>query len=248
MIFRQQRSLSGAQVVDSDRGLGGDLHAVAGHHGRQRRAAGHPALAALLVLRPAMGRRRLRADARHLPAHRGLGRRPGRAQARVHHWPVRVHDLLRGLRPVHDAAGAEPRAGRAGHRRGDDVRHRPGAARAGIPRQGAGDGLWRVRRGHRRRRGGRAGDRRDHHLRHRLGVDLLRQHPDRHHRGVHRVHPGGGLARPRRHRRRLGGPRDILRGVVPARVRARAGQRKGLGLDRDRRPSWAARSYCWWRS
>ena len=87
----------------------------------------------------------------------------------------------------------------------------------------------------RRGRGGRPGDRRRHHLGHRLGVDLLRQRPDRHRRRVHRVHQGGGLARPGRHRCRLGGPRDVLRRAVPARVRAVAGQRKGLGLDRDRR-------------
>ena len=34
-------------MVDADRCLGGDLHAAARHHGRQRRAARHPALAAL---------------------------------------------------------------------------------------------------------------------------------------------------------------------------------------------------------
>ena len=41
---------------------------------------------------------------------------------------------------------------------------------------------------------------------------------------------------PERHGRRLARPRDLLRLAVPARLRARPGQRKGLGLDRDRRP------------
>ena len=39
---------------------------------------------------------------------------------------------------------------------------------------------------------------------------------------------------PERHGRGLGRPGDLLGVAVPARVRARAGQRKGLGLDRDR--------------
>ena len=34
------------------------------------------------------------------------------------------------------------------------------------------------------------GARRGHHLGHRLGVDLLRERPDRRDRGVHRAHPG----------------------------------------------------------
>ena len=41
----------------------------------------------------------------------------------------RVHGLLGRLRAVRHAAGAEPRARRAGHRRGDDVRHLAGADR-----------------------------------------------------------------------------------------------------------------------
>ena len=36
--------------------------------------------------------------------------------------------------------------------------------------------------------------------------------------------------------------------AVPARLRARPGQRKGLGLDRDRRPAGRARSCCSWPS
>ncbi len=165
---------------------------------------------------------------------RRLGGRPDRAPARVRPRPDRVHRLLGRLRPVDDAADAEPGARRAGHRRGDDVRHRPRATRPGVPRQGARHGLRRVRRGHRRRGGRGAGDRRHHHLGHRLGMDLLRERADRRDRGVHRAHARGGLARPARHRRGLAGPRDLLRVAVPARLRPRAGQRKGLGLAGDR--------------
>ncbi len=68
-----------------------------------------------------------------------------------------------------------------------------------------------VRRRHRRRGGGRARARRGHHLGHRLGVDLLRQRADRRDRGVRHDHAGRRLARPQRHRHRLGRPGDVLR-------------------------------------
>ena len=84
-------SCRGAQVVDADRRLGGDLHAAARHHRRQRRAARHPALAALELLRPAVGRQRLLADARRVPADRRRARRPLRAAARVRHRARRLH-------------------------------------------------------------------------------------------------------------------------------------------------------------
>ena len=164
-----------------------------------------------------------------------LGRGPDRTQARLHRGPVRVHDLLRCLRPVDHAADAEPRARRAGHRRGDDVRDRARADRPGVPRQGARDGVRRVRCGHRRERwrSGRcsagssprasagSGSSSSTSRSASIAVFIALTRSD-------------GLARPERHRRRLGGPRDVLRLAVPARVRARAGQRKGLGLDRDR--------------
>src|ERR1700679_1773382 len=43
---------NGPQVVDPDRRLHGDLHAPAGHHGRERGAARHPAVAARELLGP----------------------------------------------------------------------------------------------------------------------------------------------------------------------------------------------------
>ena len=49
---------------------------------------------------------------------------------------------------------------------------------------------------------------------------------------VPHAHPGERVARPERHGRRLARPGHVLRLAVPARVRARPGQRQGLGLDR----------------
>src|SRR5580658_1053257 len=50
------------QVVDPDRRLHGDLHAPPGHHRRECGAPEHPELAALDVLGPAVGGRRLLVD------------------------------------------------------------------------------------------------------------------------------------------------------------------------------------------
>ena len=64
----------GPQVVDAHRGLRRDLHAAARHHGRERRAAGHPARPGRQLHRAAVGRRRLRPDARDAACSR-----PGRS-------------------------------------------------------------------------------------------------------------------------------------------------------------------------
>ena len=87
--------------------------------------------------------------------------------------------------------------------------------------------------------------RRGHHLGHRLGLDLLRQRPDRRRRGVRHAAQGRRVARPGRGRRRLGRPGHLLRRALPARVRARPGQRKGLGLDARSSRCSSAPSCCW---
>src|SRR6202034_4442873 len=89
----------GAQMVDPDRGLGGDFHAAARHHRRQRRAALDPALAALLLRGPAMGRQRLCADARRVLADGGRARGPAGAPADLHAWSDPLYVLLRRLPP-----------------------------------------------------------------------------------------------------------------------------------------------------
>ncbi len=229
-------------MVDVDRGLRSDLHAAARHHGRERRAARHPALAALELLRPAVGRQRLLADARRVPAHLRRARRPLRPAPPVHDRPRHLHGLLGRLRAVRLAARAEPRARRAGHRRRDDARDLARADRRRVPRQGARRRVRRLRRRDRRRRRRRPGRRRIDHLGHRLGMDLLRQRADRHRRRLPHAHAGLRVARPERARRRLAGARDVLRLAVPARLRADRGQRKGLGLDADRRLPRSPRS------
>ena len=146
---------------------------------------------------------------------------------------------------------AQPRPRRAGRRRGDDVRHLAGADRQRLPRARPRHGLRGLRR---RQRGGRRrgpGGGRGHHLGDRLGMDLLRQRPDRHRRGVRDAHQGGRVARPERDGRRLGRAGHLLGRPLPARVRARPGQHQGLGLDRDRldaRRGRRAAGRCSWSS
>ena len=53
------------------------------------------------------------------------------------------------------------------------------------------------------------------------------------------------VARPERVAHRLGRPGDLLERAVPARVRAAARQRGGLGLDHDRRAAGGAAACCW---
>ena len=56
------------------------------------------------------------------------------------------------------------------------------------------------------------------------------------------------VARPERVADRLGRPRHVLDRAVPARVRAAARQRRGLGLDPDRLAAGRRRACCWPRS
>ena len=68
------------QVADAGRRLPRHVHAAARRHDRERRAARHPDLAEGVLLRPAVGRRRLRADAGRAAADRRLARRHVRPQ------------------------------------------------------------------------------------------------------------------------------------------------------------------------
>ena len=112
-----------------------------------------------LVLRPPVGRRRLRAGARDLRPHRRLARRPLRPQAGVPDRRDRaVHARVGGLRARERPALPDRRPRRPGHRRRDDVRDGARPALAGVPRQRAraprsGSG---ARRSARRSRSGRS--------------------------------------------------------------------------------------------
>ena len=106
-----------SQVVDADRGLHRDVHVAARHHDRECRAAGHPARPARQLRRAAVGRRRLRADARGAAADRRLARRPlGPPRClRDRHRLFTVASLLCGLAPHADRPQLLARA--AGDRR-----------------------------------------------------------------------------------------------------------------------------------
>ena len=107
---------------------------------------------------------------------------------------------------------AQPRPRPAGHRRRRHVRHLAGADRPGVPRQRPGDGVRRLGGDGRRRGRDRAAGRRRHHREPRLGVDLLRQRPDRD------------------------------RGDGPDRAQDRQRLRQGPGADRRSRASSPSRS------
>ena len=184
-----------------------------------------------------MGRERLPAHVRRLPAPRRAARRPLRPPAAV---PDRDHALHRRLRRLRarDLAGVPDRgARRPGPRRCDRLGrlavaddgplHRAGGA-------GEGDGHLRLRRRGRRQR--RRAPRRRPHRPARLALDLPRQRPDR-----DRRLPRLAAAAPRRQgrgggpeaRRRRRGDRD--RGADARRLRDRERQRSGVDVDADDR-------------
>ena len=164
----------------------------------------------------------------------GVARRPARAPARVRDRARAVHGRLAAVRTRAQRGRPRPLPRRAGHRRGGHVLDRAGPARPGVPRPRTGHGA-RDLGGDDRRRGGRraAGGRRAHRG-DRVGVDLLRQRPDRDRRDRADPLEGAGVAGPGRTRHRLGGCGDLERGAVPVRVRAHQGQRRGLGQHGDR--------------
>ena len=83
---RQRRGVRahGSQVVDADRRLRRHVHAAARRDDRQRRAAVDPAVAERELQRPAVGGRRLRADAGRAAADHRLAGGPVRPPAGVH--------------------------------------------------------------------------------------------------------------------------------------------------------------------
>ena len=161
ILDREVEAVNDSQMVDPHSRLDGDLHVVARHHGGQRRAAVDPQGPGRELHRPAVGGRRLRADARRAGAHGGV-RWPtasGAGGCSSSGWgSSRRRRCLR--------AGArrdlpEPRARGAGHRRRGDVRGVAGAHRAGVPgRPRARHGHGHVRRDDRRGRRDRPARRR----------------------------------------------------------------------------------------
>ena len=111
-------------------------------------------------LEPAVGRRRLRADPRRLPARRRLARRPARPPARLHDRLRDLHPRLVPLRDRRRPDPAEPGPRPAGHRRRGDVRDLAGADRPGVPGPRARHRDRRLGRDGRRRGRGRPAGRR----------------------------------------------------------------------------------------
>src|SRR3984957_11173299 len=87
-----------SQMVDPDRRLHGDLHAPSRHHGRERGAAGHSAVAPRELLGSAVGRGGRLVDAGRLPPHCGRGGRHLRTAQNLRHRPDHLLGRLAGLR------------------------------------------------------------------------------------------------------------------------------------------------------
>ena len=171
-------------MVDSGPRLRRDFHVAARRDDRQRRPARHPASlhASLSSLQWVVDAYSLMLASFLLTAG-SLGDRLGRRRV----FTIGFGDLHLRLVPLRDQRRpdvAEPLPRPAGDRRRGHVRHRAGADRPGVPGQRAGDRLRRLGRDDRRRGRGRPADRRRDHGELRLGMDLLRQRPDRDRRDV----------------------------------------------------------------
>ena len=165
--------------MDTAGRLRGDLHASDRRHDRQRRAAADPARSQRQPVEPAVGRRCLRPHPGLVPARARIDRRPPRPPSRLQHRLRHLHRGFLPLRPRRRPDRAQPRSRPAGSRRGGDVRHRPGLDRSGVRGPRTGPRRRDLGRDGRRRGGDRPARRRGDHRRARLGVDLLRQRPDR---------------------------------------------------------------------
>ena len=147
---------------------------------RQRRAADDRRRARLLPGQPLLGRQRLRAHLRRLPAARRPARRPARPAAGLHGRPRPVRARLAGRRLRRERRRADRRARRPGPRRRDRLARRALDRHHHLPRRrGAQQGARRLGRGRRLRRRRRRPARRRAHRVPRLGVGALGQRADR---------------------------------------------------------------------
>ncbi len=215
-------------------------------HHRQRRLAVDPRRPRLFRDDAGLGRQRLPAHLRRLPAARRPARRSVRSPPCLHHRHRPLHRRLARLRHLERAAAAGRGARDPGHRRRDRRRGRAGAADDALHRsRRARQGDGRVRLRLRRRRLDRRPARRRPHRRLRLALGLPRQPADRRRRGraQRRLAARRGDApragAPRRRRRRH---RD--RGADARRLRDRRRQRSRLGIAANARRSAPARRCC----
>ena len=205
-------------------------------HDRGRRAAVDPRGPRLLRDVAGLGRERVPAHLRRLPASRRPARRPLRPPAPLPRRHRALHRRLARVRPRAVAGVPDRRPGGAGARRrgrlggralaDDDALHRAGRA-------GEGDGRLRLRR--RRRRQPRRAARRGPHRRAQLALDLPRQRPGRRascscsRSGSCRPAAGQGAAR----RLDVAGAVTVTASLHARRLRDRERQRGGLDLAAD---------------
>ncbi len=210
---------------------------------RERGAADDRSRPRLQRDEPPVGRHRVRADVRRLPAARRSCRRPARTPSPAHGRPRDVHSRLPRLRPRADRLVPDRHARRAGPRRRDRAsgsaldrdEHLPGGRRAqqGTRRLG-----WHRRRG----RHVRADLRRTADPLHRLGDDLLPERPDRpgSARAARRIVPESRLETTRRRYDPFGAitvTGGLLLGVYAlSQARSTAGAARGRSCCSRRRP------------
>ncbi len=182
------------------RGAGGlVLHDDRGPRDRQRRAADHRPQAAHARIEPAVGRHRLRAHLRRLPAARRPRRGPAGAPPHPDGRSVLVHRVVAGLRAGDSGLLPDPDALPAGARRRDRPASRAVDRDEHVPRGcRAQQGARRVGRYRGERRDRRPDRRRAAHPLRQLAVHLLPQCPGR---------CGGAAAGPARRARKAGSPR-----------------------------------------
>ena len=247
---RRTVSTMNPQVVDPGRRLHGHLHAPGRRHDRERRAAVDRAGPRGELRRPAVGDRRLRADAGGAPADRRIAGRPDRPQAGVRDRP------RSSSRSPRSGAAWRPRRTRStspARCRGSAARScSPPASRCSPPPTRAADrgtalGLWGATTGAAVAVGPLVGGVLTEW--HRVGGDLLRQRADRGDR--HRRSPSPASRSPRTRAPGgldIAGHRHLLGRPVPARVRAHPRQPGGLERRdhrRARRPPCCCSSPSW---
>ena len=169
---------------------GGPIRGSARRVDRERRTSVDRVGARLLAGQPVVGRQRVHAHLRRLPAARRSHGRPARPAPHVHRRPDPVRGRLAGRRPRPERHLVDQRARRPGPRRRAVVSRRPVAGDGDLRRgRGAQQGARRLGRGGRfRRRRGRAARRHAHPVG-RLGVGAVRQRADRPGRRVLRAAP-----------------------------------------------------------
>jgi hypothetical protein len=220
-LLRDHTLRSGTPLVRPRTACAGAVRGRPGCLDRQRRTAVDRHRPSLLAGQPLMGRQRLHADVRRLPATRRPHGRSDRSSPPVHRRPDPVRRRVARGRTGEQRGAADRGSCRAGTGRGAPLSCRPLAPHGDLhrgrrPQQGA----RRLGRGRRLRGRRRRAARRHAHRVGRLGVGPVRQRPDRHPRRAGRA--AAAAREPQRGRAplRYRGRRLYHRGSVDSRLRA----------------------------